>query len=253
LGVDFYYQGNWEMAKVHYRRSLQIRSKIGDVSGTATVSNNLGEILSDQGYLDEAEQSFQACLKTWESIGYTLGVGLSNSNLGRVYARRSEWQKALDYLGKGYQIFEQLHSQGFLTEVHQRLAEAYLGEGQTEAAMVNCQQSLALATESDRPLAAGVSHRIIAQTHLALGDLNEAEREFTQSEKMLRKVSATYELGKTLWQMVLFYHEKKASKGGENTAIVCQLLEPALDIFSRLGIKSDAAKMAELKALYLIE
>jgi tetratricopeptide (TPR) repeat protein len=254
LGVDFYYQGNWEMAKVHYRRSLQIRSKIGDVSGTATVSNNLGEILSDQGHLDEAEQSFQTCLKTWGNIGYTLGVGLSNSNLGRVYTRRGEWQRALEYLGKSYQIFEQLHSQGFLTEVQQRLAEAYLDGGQTQAAIENCQRSLALAKESDRPLVAGVSHRIMGQAYVTLGDLNEAEREFAQSEKILRELSATYELGNTLWQMVLFYHEKDASKGRENAAaVVRQLLESALDIFKRLGIRSDAAKVAELKKLYLVE
>ena len=251
LGVDFYYQGNWELAKVHYYRSLEIRSKIGDINGTATVSNNIGEILSDQGYLDEAEQAFQKCLETWNGIGYALGVALANSNLGRVHGRKGEWGEASAHLEESRQTFERLRSQGFLMETYQRLAEVSLGEGRTENAIQNCQESLRLAAELDRPLAAGVSHRILGRALMAQGAFAKAEEELAQSEKTLTDLNSSYELGQTLWQRALFYFQMDAQGSPVvDHGDVVRLLQSALDIFVRLGVRYDAAQAELIKTAH---
>ena len=33
LGANYYYKGDWERAVAHYRQSLEIRERIGDING----------------------------------------------------------------------------------------------------------------------------------------------------------------------------------------------------------------------------
>ena len=54
LGIEAYYDRRWDEALDLYERSKQARSRIGDVVNAALVANNIGEIQSDQGRLDEA-------------------------------------------------------------------------------------------------------------------------------------------------------------------------------------------------------
>ena len=250
LGVDCYYEGNWDKAKGYYHKSLQIREKIGDITGVATVSNNLGEVLSDQGYLDDAIKSFMVCLESWERIGYVLGVGLSSSNLGRAYTRQGDWRKALEHLEKSSNIFERLQSRAFLAEVCQRMAEAYLGMGQIQKAMDLCERSLALALELKMPVTQGAVCRTLGQVYRTLGEWDEAEQMLNESQKILRELGAQYELSRTLWQLALLNHEISKSdidKTGE--ANMREPLEEAVAIFKELGIILYDAQVAKLSSL----
>jgi predicted ATPase/class 3 adenylate cyclase len=247
LGVDYYYHGDWEKAKEYYHRSLEIREKIGDINGVATVSNNLGEVLSDQGRLDDAMKSFSRCLKTWERIGYALGVALSRSNLGRACTRQGDWQKSVEHLEKSRQIFEQLQSKAFLAEVHQRLADAYLGLGQLQKARGFCESSLALAAECNMPIAEGVSRRTLGQVYRASGEWSKAEESLNESQRILRKLGAHYELSQTLWQLALLYYEMGKNRVRERIeAKIGQPLEEAIATFVSLGVMFDETQVVQL-------
>ena len=54
LGIGAYYQGKWVAALEIYERSQSARLRSGDVVGAATADNNIAEIQSDQGHLDQA-------------------------------------------------------------------------------------------------------------------------------------------------------------------------------------------------------
>ena len=59
LGIGFYYAGRWDEAVASYRRGREALDRAGDVVGEATLANNEGEILSDQGRLEDAEAPFR--------------------------------------------------------------------------------------------------------------------------------------------------------------------------------------------------
>lgn len=62
LGFQYHYKADWPQATTHYRASLELRERIGDVNGMATVSNNLGELYLLQGQFDEA---FDMAARRW--------------------------------------------------------------------------------------------------------------------------------------------------------------------------------------------
>src|SRR5262249_16004454 len=53
LGIDAYYEGEWEDALDRYERSRKLYERIGDMPNVGMTTNNIGEILSDQGRLED--------------------------------------------------------------------------------------------------------------------------------------------------------------------------------------------------------
>jgi tetratricopeptide (TPR) repeat protein len=205
-------------------------------------------VLSDQRRLEEAIESFLRCLRTWERTGYSLGIGLSYSNLGRAFVRRGDWQEGLRHLQKASEIFDRIQSKGFLTQVYQRLAEAYLGMGQLDSALGWSQRSLHLAVERGLKAEEGTTRRIMGQAFQSLGKWKEAEESLDQSRRILKDQGATYEYSQTLWQLALLYAEISQRTGrDEAKSKIKPVLEEALAIFHKLGVKYDTSKADELR------
>ena len=70
MGIDAYYEGDWESAVDRYERSRKLYERIGDAPNVGITANNIGEILSDQGRLEEAEAMFEAVLHDAEVMGH---------------------------------------------------------------------------------------------------------------------------------------------------------------------------------------
>lgn len=153
------------------------------------------------------------------------------------------------YLKRSEQIFEQMQSKRFLTEVYQRLAEAYLGLGKTGVALECCERSLILAAEKKMTAVDGATHRLMGQAYRSLREWEKAERLLTDSRRTFQELGIPYELGQTLWQLALLYHDMgKAGYQRGQKGKIRTLLEEAMAIFRRLGVNSDAAKATELTA-----
>jgi hypothetical protein len=61
--------------------------RIGDVVGAAQITNNIGELKSDQGYLSTATELFEEARGVFELSGHRMLETLATSNLGRAAAR----------------------------------------------------------------------------------------------------------------------------------------------------------------------
>ncbi len=123
LGIRSYYAGDWPGALASYRRSHDARLRAGDVVGAATAANNIGEILSDQLRLAEAEELFHEALSAWHGVDYPLGVALATSNLGRAAGRRGDPDTARRLLDTALASFERLKAEQFVVETRTRLLE----------------------------------------------------------------------------------------------------------------------------------
>jgi tetratricopeptide (TPR) repeat protein len=81
------------------------------MSSTSRAQNNEGEIVSDQGKLEEAEALFLEAQRVWRAARYPVGVALATSNLGRVAARVRRFDEALELLSEALAAFEALGSE----------------------------------------------------------------------------------------------------------------------------------------------
>ncbi|GAB4002814.1 AAA family ATPase [Nocardioides ultimimeridianus] len=134
VAIARYYSGDWIAASRDWRTAAGLLLTAGDVMEAATVRNNLGEILSDQGRLDEAVAAFESALGTWSAAGYPLGCAVATSNIGRAHARMGRGPGAMTALASALGSFERLQARAFELETSLRIAESHLLSGDTAAA-----------------------------------------------------------------------------------------------------------------------
>lgn len=126
LGIDAYYDGRWDDAIDLYFRGRDASSKAGDVVMTATQDNNIGEIYSDQGKLEEAERLFEEAEATWGPVRFEAGAALVESNIGRVEVRRGNVETGVELLTEAVARFNDMGAEAFAAETRARLIEADL-------------------------------------------------------------------------------------------------------------------------------
>ena len=123
LGIEAYYAGRWDEARDLYERSGKLRERIGDVINVATTTNNVGEIESDQGRYADAEQRFRDAMRIADSTGQRLIAAVARGNLGRVAARAGRHQEADELLTEAVAVLDEMGAAPFVLELQARRAE----------------------------------------------------------------------------------------------------------------------------------
>jgi tetratricopeptide (TPR) repeat protein len=213
----------------------------------AKVTNNLGNLLLQQGDLDAATRAYHKSLDLWQAIGFPVGVALSWSNLGKVHAERGCWQSALDYLRRSQDRFLKIHSRHFLPEVYRRTATAHLGLQQTEEALRCAEHAVALADELGMELERGIGLRVLGQVHLAVREWERAEELLTTGLAIVEEQGNPYRRGEALRSLGQLY----LAMAGAGDADAGRKAEPtfrrAEAMFLELGALRDLAEVRCLR------
>ena len=77
---------------------MDLRMRLGDTVDAALGTNNIAEVLSNQGHLDDAQRRFEEALRVWRAADFRMGVGYALGNLGRVAYRDGRHAEGLDLL-----------------------------------------------------------------------------------------------------------------------------------------------------------
>jgi class 3 adenylate cyclase/tetratricopeptide (TPR) repeat protein len=195
LGIDAYYEGDWDKALDVYERARDLFERIGDVTSVAMTTNNIGEILSDQGRLAEAEELFAAMHRAAVSAGHRLFSATALLNLGRAAARAGRFDDAEARLSHAADLFREIRAESYVLETELRLAEtAVLRGDRPESALAELERLLdraggAAETASVRALAL----RLEGSALLQLGRGDDAAVAFADSLGVARRAGVVYE------------------------------------------------------------
>jgi tetratricopeptide (TPR) repeat protein len=128
LGIDAYEEGDWDEAISLYRRSREALGRAGAWVEAADTDNNIAEILSDQGHLEEAERLVRESLRTHRAAGHTMGIAYSIQHLGRATARGGQ-PGGRELLTEALELWRAIGSAASEIETEAKLAEAMLFDG----------------------------------------------------------------------------------------------------------------------------
>jgi class 3 adenylate cyclase/tetratricopeptide (TPR) repeat protein len=173
LGIDAYEEGQWDEAIGLYQRSREVLGRAGAWVEAADTDNNIAEILSDQGRLEEAERLVRESLRTHRAAEYPMGIAYSIQHLGRIMARAGRTAEARDLLTEALDLWVEIGSAASTTETEAKLAEAMLLEGNHAGALV----VLGPAVERGRQLAVVPWLRALLQRLLGSALVQAGDRE----------------------------------------------------------------------------
>ncbi|MGH3044058.1 MAG: ATP-binding protein, partial [Gaiellaceae bacterium] len=135
LGIHHYTEGRWDEAVEYYRASRDAKLHAGDPLWAAVQENNVAEIFSDQGRLEDAEPGFRDVVRVSRASLFPIGAALGTSNLGRLAARDGRFAEAHQLLDEAAAAFSAIDASRYVNETHARRAECLVLEGRYSEAL----------------------------------------------------------------------------------------------------------------------
>jgi class 3 adenylate cyclase/tetratricopeptide (TPR) repeat protein len=201
LGVFAYFEGRWNEAVDFYERARVLREKTGDPVNAARGILNIGEILSDQGHIAEAESNFRQAQRVWKAAGYRAGIAIALNYLGRAASRTGRFQEATELLQQARDEYLEVGDLASVAEVNVSLAECLLFQGDALGALSLANDALTSAKRLGVNEQVPVLERIRGQSLMLTGDLGEARLALEESLRVARSRKAGFEVGLTLRAM----------------------------------------------------
>ncbi len=113
MKYDIPYKIYWDLdiydkAMICSENCLRIAEELGDLSGKATVLNNIGRIHDEQGRYPEALRLYEEALQIAEQLGDLSVKAAVLNNIGRIHDEQGNYPEALKRYEEALQIDEQL-------------------------------------------------------------------------------------------------------------------------------------------------
>jgi tetratricopeptide (TPR) repeat protein len=244
IGGVYMHLGGFDKAMDQFKKSLEIREKIGNQDGIAQCLYNTGILIYDRGEYEKALEHFEKSLELWRKTGYQQGIGVSTSNIGAMYGYMGEYDKALEHFEKSLGIFEKIGSRRSLDETYILIAEVYIKKKDLKRSLDFCKRAFELSKEIGLKERIASSKKIFGMIFKEEKKWKESIESFEDSVKILKEMGREKELAESHYEFGLMWK----AKGEPEKAKVH--LNKALDIFEKLKLEKWVEKMKlELEAL----
>jgi class 3 adenylate cyclase/tetratricopeptide (TPR) repeat protein len=193
LGMFAYFDGLWDDAIALYRRAGACGERGGRPADAARVDCNVGEILSDQGHLDEAGIHLERVRRVWNATGERQAVAFADVLLGRLAVRRGESSAGVSMLESATAQLRRFDMHAYADFAQALIAEAEALAGDPERGLEIARRELRTATRQRAVLqrAAGIA---LAR----LGQPDAARTELVGALASARKNGFEYDIAATI-------------------------------------------------------
>jgi tetratricopeptide (TPR) repeat protein len=193
LGGLAYWGGRWDEAVGLYRKAGAASERAGRPADVAYTDCNVGEILSDQGQLDEAADHLGRARRIWTGTGERQAVAYLDVLVGRLLVRRGESDQAIPILEAAKDDLGKFKIDAYADFAQALIAEAEAFTGDAMRALEIASRAL---QEQDRlrPMltrAAGIAL-------VRLGENKAALRELTHALRSARDRGSEYDVAATI-------------------------------------------------------
>lgn len=237
LGMFAYFRADWNSAIDYYVRAEEAWEKAGDRWAASFATVNRGEILADQGRIEEAEPLFRVALRIARSYEATSRVADVELQYGRLAARAGRFAEAHGLYEEALEIYERAGARGEVLTTQARIAECLALEGRPDAAYALSVETLEHAADVEGLfLLIPFLQRVRANANIQLGHLEGAREALAISLTEGRAKGADYEVALALEELVRL----RSLLGEETHAVETERDE----MFERLGIVAVPAAMS---------
>jgi adenylate cyclase len=217
------------LAFKYYQRALPISKALGDHDAIGTCAVNLGEIfLRKENKADSAAYYnpdsalfyFEMALDAYRNTT-TGNVPFALKSIGRVYAARGDYDKAIQYQTEAYQLAMAMDARLEMAQSLLSLADTYESKGDIVQAVATFDQAKAIAVEIDALYEMQAAYKGLAESYSKSPDYKQA---FTylhlysdikdtlynaEMDKKLQAQSLSYEIEKKEGQISLLEKDQE--------------------------------------------
>lgn len=209
------------LAFEYYQKALPLSIQLGDYDAIGTCAVNMGEIfLEHRNQPDSALFFFEEALDAYQKSA-TGNVAFATMNIGRVYAKRGEYDKAIKYQTEAYEMAKSFDAPLEMAQSLLSLAKTYELKGDSEKAIETFDMAQELSDKIDAVFEVQTSYLGLAINYAALSNYKEAykyQRLYTEikdtlynaeMDKKLEAQSLSYEIEKKEDQISLLQKDQE--------------------------------------------
>jgi serine phosphatase RsbU (regulator of sigma subunit) len=224
IGVIYLNNPNTHNIALQYNLSaLPLSEKLGNNDAVGTVSVNLGEIFFRRQAYDTALFYYEKSLKAFRksnsgNVPYTL------TNIGKVYMKRGDFQKAVEFQQEGYEIAKQSNAKLEMTSTLLGLADTYSEEGILRSAIKTYNKAREIAEEIGAKNELKQAYEGLAESYAKIPDYGNAFKFQTlltnikdtlylsANDRKIQSLQFNFELEKREAQIHLLTKDKELQK-----------------------------------------
>ncbi len=162
-----------DMALKYYAQALSISEALGDDDAIGTSAVNMGQIYLDQEDDTAALLHFQKAYDAY-SRSETGNVPYALLNLGRVYAYRNEYPKAVNYQQQAYEMARKNNARLEMAQALLSLADTYDQQGEIQLSIENFRRAKEIAASIGASYVLQDAYNGLAQTYARVPDYANA-------------------------------------------------------------------------------
>jgi tetratricopeptide (TPR) repeat protein/class 3 adenylate cyclase len=196
LGYLAYFDNRWDDALRYYQQSLDLNRTIGQTLSAGLNEANIGEVLVNQGRLDEAEPLLRNAVRVLRASGED-DAALAQTYLGRLLTARGEFEEAERVLTEAVASRKSVGMVAAAYETLLDLGECLIGSGRSRIALELLAEEVHVAPEEIAVFEAATAY-VRARALTDLGDTEGAVASIVAGLDAARARGLKYELARLL-------------------------------------------------------
>lgn len=218
--VYFNKKASHDLALNYYARALPLSRELGDFEAMGTVSVNMGEIYLERNVLDTALIYFENAYDAYTEAG-SVKIAYTLNNIGKVYAKRGEFEKAAEVQKEAISIAQNLDAKLELAQSLIGLANTYELQGDDRAAISSFDEAREIASQIGADYELKDAYKGLADGYARMGDFATAykfkdlytdikDRLYdAEMDKRIQAQSLSYEIESRQSEIELLTKDKK--------------------------------------------
>lgn len=191
LGTIYFDQADDEKALDHFLKALKVAEEIKDTLRIAENLANVGAIYGKKkATYDKAIEYDLRALTYNEALGNLDAVGTINANIGEIYLDQGNDTTALTFFERSFKAYEQDNSP-WVSYALNFIGRVYRKRHDFDKAISYHQRAFEIAKKLDSKLDMAESLRSLAKTYQEKGDIKKALNTYLQADKLSREINAS--------------------------------------------------------------
>jgi len=212
IGYIYQSQNDFEKSLNHYNKALTIFNELSDTTSIITMLNNIGKIYIETNNLYKSEEKFKTALSLAVKKNDKVGIAYSYKNIGLIKENSKQYQEALIYYKKSYEIFKSINYKKdvskclfLIGKINFKLDNISISKNQVE-------QSLRLAQEVGSPNDIQNTSKLLSDIYLRTNQPKLAYQMLALHLQMKDSVTNTNILKTSIQQKTKYDYEIKKAR-----------------------------------------
>lgn len=206
LGDIYQFQNQYVLASDYHYKALKIREIAGNKMQIAQSHLSIGEAERLLGNFVRALDSYFEALKIYENLNNIEGLTNTYLGIGNIQQAQDRFASALDYYGKALEIaFSKIDS----SSICNNLGQVYFKQGNYEKALEFFEQSYQLDEKLGDDLGRAYTLNNIGEVYQKQGKLNLAENQYLKSIQLKKMAADDFGLAYSFNRLGELKNEQK--------------------------------------------